>query len=356
VLEHLLLILLLCDTVEGFFALPDKWQPFGAGPWPCLNRTCAHFQEPVITECRVLNCPKGIQGEFQCECGYFYRQWRRESIGCEFKSPTRSVIAHGKVWEERFRALWNDPEVTGKEICRTLGVASLYTLTRYAIRLGFSFETGRAYILQRPNEQITNVDRRRSSRNLSVEESRLLLSELIQERPELTRNEIRSVDYAAYDMLMKEDREYLNSMIPFRPNRPIPINWAERDSDLAQKVSIAAEAIRNQPGKPVRVTKMKIAQSLETKNQILNLSPRLPETKAVLEKRVESRDDFAIRRLIWAKEFFVDKQETPRWWELVIKAGVEKSLTPRVDALSHALLNEIETTVQNLSSIQYLKK
>jgi hypothetical protein len=356
VLEHLLLILLLCDTVEEFFALPDKWQPFGIGPWPCLNRACVHYQQPVITECRVLNCPKGIQCEFQCECGYVYRQWLLKATGREFKSSTRSVIAHGKVWEERFRALWNDPEVTGKDICHALGVASLYTLTRYAIRLGFDFETRRAYILQQPGEQMSHVDRRRSGRNLSIDESRQLLSDMIQKRPGLTRDEIRSANYAAYDMLMKEDREYLNSMIPLRPNRPIPINWAERDSDLAQKVSIAAEAIRNQPGKPVRVTKMKIAQSLEAKNQILNLSPRLSETKAVLGKMVESREDFAIRRLIWAKEFFVDKKESPRWWELVIKAGVEKSLTPRVDALSHALLNEIETTVQNLSSIQYLKK
>jgi hypothetical protein len=350
--EHLLLILFLCNSVDEFFALSDKWQPFGEGPWPCLNRACAHYQEPVITTYHLLNRPKGIQGEFQCDCGYVYRQWWLEDPGYKAKLSMPIVIAHGNVWVERFRELWNDPDANQKEICRALGVANLYTLTRYAIRLGFSFETRRAYILQQPGEHMSQADRRRSSRNLSVEESRQILSDLIQQRPGLTRDEIRSADYAAYDMLRKEDREWLNSMIPLRSKRPTPINWRERDRDLAQKVALAAEAIRNQPGKPVRVTKMKIAQSLEAKNQILNLSPKLPETKAVVERVVESREDFAIRRLIWAKEFFVDGKEAPRWWELVITAGVEKSLTSRVEELSHTLLSEIENTVKDFISTQ----
>ena len=49
-LHHLLLMQFLGCSAETFFSLPVDEQPFGKGPWPCLNTAGGHYRENFITE------------------------------------------------------------------------------------------------------------------------------------------------------------------------------------------------------------------------------------------------------------------------------------------------------------------
>jgi len=51
-------------------------QPFGFGPWPCLNPIGGHFQKPVIEQFKQVRGGGKIHGHFNCFCGYSYsRTW-----------------------------------------------------------------------------------------------------------------------------------------------------------------------------------------------------------------------------------------------------------------------------------------
>src|SRR5258708_11208884 len=54
-LYHLLLIHFLGHSAESFFGLPMGDQPFGDGPWPCLNPTCDRYRQPHIRECHIAH-------------------------------------------------------------------------------------------------------------------------------------------------------------------------------------------------------------------------------------------------------------------------------------------------------------
>ena len=49
-----------CSVAE-FFQLPTEPQPFGAGPWHCLNPVCEHYQEPRIEKFKIRCLQSGIR-------------------------------------------------------------------------------------------------------------------------------------------------------------------------------------------------------------------------------------------------------------------------------------------------------
>jgi Tn7-like transposition protein D/TniQ protein len=98
-IHHLVLIHFLGFSAAEFFQLPTTPQPFGAGPWPCLNPVCNHYRERVITTCQVRTRYSGgerLMGTFRCECGFSY---------CCTKPPLRGnrersgrIAAFGPAW------------------------------------------------------------------------------------------------------------------------------------------------------------------------------------------------------------------------------------------------------------------
>ena len=51
-----------------------EYEPFGQGPWLCLNPIAEHYQQAVIYEMDVHIQPrtKLPVGTFRCSCGYIY--------------------------------------------------------------------------------------------------------------------------------------------------------------------------------------------------------------------------------------------------------------------------------------------
>ena len=108
---------------------------------------------------------------------------------------------------------------------------------------------------------------------------------------------------------------------------------------------MAAETIKAGAGKPVRVTRRGIGRIMEVIPWLTNQLLKLPETQKVLEEVLESREAFAIRRLRWAQDYFIQNNEVPRRWALIQKAGVEQSMSPEVENLVETLVAEITATI-----------
>src|SRR5665647_1766588 len=73
-LRHILLLGFLGRSVDDLFCKQIPNNPFGNGPWPCLNKAANHYQEDVVINCDLsFDREKGhIIGTFTCECGFIY--------------------------------------------------------------------------------------------------------------------------------------------------------------------------------------------------------------------------------------------------------------------------------------------
>ncbi|MEK3985086.1 TnsD family Tn7-like transposition protein [Paenibacillus sp. FSL K6-3166] len=78
-LRHILLLGFLGETVESMMnnLAEEKtiyYEPFGHGPWPCLNKAANHYRQPVIVSCKITRCSSSGNpvGTFICDCGFIY--------------------------------------------------------------------------------------------------------------------------------------------------------------------------------------------------------------------------------------------------------------------------------------------
>jgi hypothetical protein len=344
-LQHLLLIQFLSEKASTFFALPDEWRPFGEGPWPCLNRTCQHYRQPVITECRIYYVKDRPRSEFQCECGFTYRRWGPDQTE-ENRYSYDWVVAYGKVWDDKLRELWNETEIPIHAMKEMLGVGGSDTPKCHALRLGLPFQEhrdltqGGSVRVPMDQEIVDGIRQRR------IAAHRQQIMDMLGENPTLTRKQLAEQAPAILNDLRKFDYEWLNRTVPLiKYPSPLAIDWGERDENLAQRIPAVVEAIKSEPGKPLRITKAEIGRRIDGKYWFTNNLEKLPKTKALLEEVLESREAFAIRRVLWAGDNFIQENEIPRRWILIQKAGIEKSLYPRVMAMVDTLLAEIMATV-----------
>lgn len=139
-LHHLLLIHFLGYSVKDFFTLSLDYQPFGQGPWQCLNPAGDHYKQPTIRDCEVVlngTSPFRVKGVFTCWCGYVYSCTNSEQV-VGGNNPRPKVEAYGPIWESRLKELWTNPSLSLPVIGRSLGVDK-DTVKRHAYRLGLGY-------------------------------------------------------------------------------------------------------------------------------------------------------------------------------------------------------------------------
>jgi len=107
-----------------------------------------------------------------------------------------------------------------------------------------------------------------------------------------------------YSWLYRNDRHWLMASLDKHGADKVhrkPGNLlTELDTLLAEKVIKCARSIRALPGKPARVCKTRIGRELDTLARFEKQLDRLPLCADALASVCESRDDFHLRRLVWA--------------------------------------------------------
>jgi hypothetical protein len=129
-----------------------------------------------------------------------------------------------------------------------------------------------------------------------------------------------------------------------RPRRQVDRH--ARDAAIAKLVKAAAKLLKGTPGKPVKITKTLIAKGIENGSKLLNQLDQMPRTRRAIKGVVETRLQFAERRLWWADESLREGTSTPSraallrlacictedWEHIRLKAASDSTL--------HALLSQ----------------
>lgn len=138
-LHHLLLIQLLCETLQKFFTQPQQPPaPFGSGPWPCLNPLCSHYKVRIITSYTLreghLNHPIGT---FTCSCGFSYSRTGPDANDDAIFHAGR-ISQFGDLWDQHLTAYWLDQNISTTRIAQQMH-STFSTVCRQAARLGLPF-------------------------------------------------------------------------------------------------------------------------------------------------------------------------------------------------------------------------
>ena len=74
---------------------------------------------------------------------------------------------------------------------------------------------------------------------------------------------------------------------------------------------------------PIRITKSLIGKRLGISANLDYNIDKLPKTKALLEQRVETIEEFQLRRCMKIIQALIDNQEPIIWWKIQREAGIQ---------------------------------
>lgn len=327
-LYHLLLIRFMGYSAATFFGELEETPPFRHGPWPCLNVTCRDYQQLTITNCDVAYSSfvdwRPI-GTFSCpHCGFVYRRTGPDKSPQDRLTYTR-VEEYGPVWKASLRRLWGDSAVSLREIGRRLQVDP-NTVTRYASLLDLHLPRPGGKRAE-PQESRLPVAPPNITDTADDDLGRYRSAWLAAMRPGAGVNDMRSHAGAAYAWLYRHDRTWLNAHKPPRrracPDGP-HVDWDERDGKCAQAARESALRLRSTSGRPQQITIAAIGRDIGQIALLQQRLDKLPQTAAVLDEVVESRLEYALRRIQWTEAQYRDEDVDPKRWEFVRRAGIAR--------------------------------
>jgi hypothetical protein len=324
-LYHLLLTQFLGCTIEEFFQLRRELAPFGEGPWPCLNPAAVHYRQPVIMECELgdrLRYGKPT-GKFSCECGFAYARTGPDSSP-EDRFRIGRIISFGQTWEDMLKRLWQVPLLSISEIGRRLGVNQL-TIRRHAARLKLPLSSSdkRLKPLARATQLKGNAVSVAREKKRSGYRSKWVSA--MKPGREITLKALRRKLPREYTWLRQNDSEWLegHKPRPRRRNQPTAgVDWKRRDAEYAAAVRAAASRLKEAPGRPVQVTRTAIGRALGAITLLRQKVHKMPLTAQILKDVVETREQYAARRVWWAADVYFREQVLPREWQLMTRANV----------------------------------
>jgi hypothetical protein len=348
-LYHLLLMQFLGRTVGEFFRLPTELNLFGEGPWPCLNPVAEHFREPVIPEYKLSSRLRAGRptANFNCGCGFAYARAGPDSSP-KGKFRVGRIISFGPVWEAKLKRFWNDSLLSLSEIGRRLGVDTL-TVRRHSARLNLpaSRPAGnfkplkRAAQLKGASSLTAHVEKQRTCR--------IKWALAMRQTSKTTLKALRRKLSHEYVWLLQHDAAWLKRHSP-KSRRRAPstsgVDWRKRDAEYAVAVRAAAVNLMNELGRPVQVTKTAIGKDLGAITLLRQKLSKMHLTAQVFVSVVETREQYAIRRVRRAADLFIEEGVLPRYWQLISRANVYSLRgKPEVKSAIEAAIQQLTTTL-----------
>jgi hypothetical protein len=143
--------------------------------------------------------------------------------------------------------------------------------------------------------------------------------------PKITLKTLRHKLPREYAWLLQNDAEWLEGHKP-RPRRrnlsTASVDWKRRDAEYAVAVRAAASRLKDAPGHPAQVTKTAIGRAVGAITLLRQKLHRMPLTAQVLAGVVETREQYAARRIWRAAALYCQEDVLPREWQLVMRANV----------------------------------
>lgn len=275
--RHPMLHLLLEWMIEWL----NPVDPFGLGPWPCLNPVGGHFQEPRIKSVqRARRRLGGVIGRFECDCGYSYTV----AVDGDGRAMKPRLRAYGPTLDIALPSLFSE-NLNQAEISRRLGLHPK-AVAAAAHRIGL------------PVNWI---------------------------RPEGGR-------LGSSDSYAPRKRKVPGRVAHPKPRRkPGPrLDWDAIDRALVPNIEMAVRAIlERRPWK--RVTEMAIEREMGRVGVISARRAKLPMARAKVSELGETREAFLWRRLHVAVEELKRQGVTLKPWVVLRRARVRNEHIPVIE-------------------------
>jgi hypothetical protein len=154
---------------------------------------------------------------------------------------------------------------------------------------------------------------------------REIWSKLVSERGAQGLTAIREQAQSTYTWLYEHDPAWLKANSPKREqrsrSRASHVDWHSLDTTLSIQVEEVAQRLKLLP-RPRRVTLRALSCDLNMEGQLARCLTKLPLTSKAIAEKCESSEDFALRRLWWACDRFIQEHITPTRSALVKRAGL----------------------------------
>lgn len=128
--RHILFINFLGESFESIEQTKNiNAQPFGSGPYLCLNKAADHYGKPIISEVEITSCSRTKQliGTFKCKCGFYYT--RKQDTSNEYKISR--VKQFGTTWLNTVQDLIHNKKMSFRAVASKLGVDT-NTIIKYS--------------------------------------------------------------------------------------------------------------------------------------------------------------------------------------------------------------------------------
>lgn len=335
---HILLTKLLAGGAEVFFREdhPDIL-PFGPAPWPCHNPVCPSYMKDVIEQFDANPYAGYMHARFKCPiCGMIYLRKRAMSKNEQY-SRRPKIFDYGPLWRDTLRECLIERRMTARETCNFMG-CDFYTVNRYALQLEllspdevYLYEhKSRAKLILDPSPSVTEGDLRTQYRQQ--------WTELIEKNPTAIRSQLMAMAQKCYQWLRNNDVEWYEEVSP--PAKYANFDWIQKDAITVEKIRSAYQSLLHTDGKPKWVNK----NALIRESGAFNLSSRkalskMPQTFALLDEVLETRQTWHKRKIVWAIQELCAKGKmlTPNM--ILQKACISpvylESLLPFIENMHH---------------------
>ncbi|WP_308636528.1 TnsD family Tn7-like transposition protein [Paenibacillus silvisoli] len=304
----LLLMIFLSGSVREFFEIQPTYAlpiPFGNGPWECLNKRCPHYNKRVIIRSKKLN-DRGLRiiGEFQCDfCSSNYiRSWYWPERHLPDEKPR---VSKNKMFYEAI-ILLNEQGDNMTTIARKLKASPTTVMNclnkYYAAINGEGIKKELIHI----NEKNGSINQDSCSSEMKSQKlenrnkMRQTLSELGNDL-NLNRGKVKLKDATTYVWLLKNDRAWMEQILPASKKNSQKVDWEKEDMELCQRIIDIARKLYLSPSPDKRITPAIIINELSAvdRNRIWRhyRCNKLEKSKDALKKSLEKIEDFQVRFL-----------------------------------------------------------
>ncbi|MRR54263.1 MAG: hypothetical protein EG822_07100 [Deltaproteobacteria bacterium] len=264
------------DPKEILWDKNETAEPFGKGPWPCLNKVSEHYLQPVVKDCSITKATSNtnlVSGTFRCGCGFEYER-HGPDLSATNRTRFNKIVKTGDLWDKELMKLYlNDYG----DVASVMGVPQSFIVEKLTSLL----------------ENKTNklpVDVFIETRKLYRNNWQKMCEKL------LRRQSVEVLDWRGEVLqrwLEKYDPEWFQENCPGAVMKEPHMYWAQVDEKLAKMVGFAAEVLKQKMQKVSKYSIDKVIDEWLNTNYLY----RLPLTQQVLTSVVESNEEFALRKI-----------------------------------------------------------
>ncbi|MBT2644328.1 TnsD family transposase [Bacillus sp. ISL-41] len=311
-IRHVLFIHFLGESLESIHLVTcHKDNPFGNGPYFCLNKAAEHYGKPVITDVAICSRTKQKIGTFKCECGFHYT--KREMDQGEGKELSISRVKQfGDLWINTVKDMIHQGKMSYRAVANILEVDT-GTVIKYAKH---------------------NLIKDKKTKDNGIIAKKKEWMALVLQNEGLSVTQLRNINKSLYMFLYRNDKQWLKEYCPKIKRERINtrIDWNKRDYELKMEIHKAVTKLLNQ--QPLKqITISSVGAEVGKRNLLQKHLEKLPISKTFLNNYLEDTVAFQIRRVRFTISQLNENYKIAAKWRIIRAAGLKKPIHPKIEQL-----------------------